>query len=110
MKASRLVVLALFLAFLLGTVPSSVAWDGRVVPVIATPDTDDPKPITEGDPWDDNDDGGPDGTNIGSGVIISQFGLPGWFTKYRVTIYRVKTLTENLDVRKVEKKKANISK
>jgi len=111
MKASKMMVLAVCLAFLLGAVPSSIAWDGRVVPLISTPEVDDPEPITEGDPWDDNEDGGPDGANVGPDIIIvNQLGLPWWFTKYHIVISKVSSVTVDAIDRKVIKKRATTSK
>lgn len=111
MKASKIVVLAVFLAFLLGTVPSSIAWDGRVLPKDVTPNVDDPEPITEGDPWDDNEDGGPDNAVIGSNVIIiNQLGMSWGFMKYHFSTYKVRLVKVDDTVRKVDRKKTTTSK
>jgi len=116
MKASRVVVLALILAFLLAAVSVSptVAWDKRGTPGVITPpppDDGDPEPITEGDPWDDNEGGGPEGADIGHPVVIvTPSDLPGWITKFTVMFYKVKISVAHSIDQKVVKKRANISK
>jgi hypothetical protein len=116
MKASKVVVLALILAFLLAavSVTPSAAWDksgsSGIVPP-PPPDPGGPKPITEGDPWDDDDGGGPDGSNVGHGVIIiTPSNLPGWITKLTVIYYQMKAPMVPTIGRKVVKNRVTISK